>query len=155
MEYAKSVAVKKVLREALENSYTKKDIMDRLEEEFKYVDFPTEKTGDIISKDMAACLWRYIVEERALGRTIKFVEPIKLNIFDTEITVRPDFIVCGANSFEVVKIRASKNYMTKTEEMEDNGIIRIVAVRKSFDSSKYCRNCNGIVLFFTKRKQIL
>lgn len=131
IEYAKSVAVKKVLREALENSYTKKDIMDRLEEEFKYVDFPTKKTGDIISKDMAACLWRYIVEERALGRTIKFVEPIKLNIFDTEITVRPDFIVCGANSFEVVKIRASKNYMTKTEEMEDKELYALLQYGKA------------------------
>ena len=34
-------------------------------DKFEKFTFPAEKTGDIISKDMTACLWRYIVEERA------------------------------------------------------------------------------------------
>ena len=127
MEYYKSIAVKKVLHEALEKSYSEKEVAIRLEEEFKTIEFSTERTGDIVASDMSKCCIRYLRSERALARTIRLADPLTLNICGMKFIAKPDLIVKnGTNSYEIVKFRASKFSMTQKEVKEDKELYALL-----------------------------
>ena len=150
MEYYKSIAVKKVLREALEKNYSKRDIEIRLTEEFKEIDFPTEMTGDIVATDMARCISRYLDSERILKRNIKFADPMELDIFDVRLTVRPDFVVYTKGHIEVVKIRASKNRMAREEMANDKELYALLQYGKALVPVGYTGSIDASYYFLRK-----
>lgn len=108
VEYQKAIVVKNVLKNALSSDECT-NVKSEIQKGFEDIDFPTEKTRELMAGEMTACIRRYL---RSESRQPVFMGAMDLSIFDLNVSVAPDVIFYTSEGLEVVKFSASRPKIT-------------------------------------------
>lgn len=111
--YDKAVLVKTILKEALINKLSYKEIYDKVIKGFKDIDYPSNETRRINAETSFNLITRYLDWEYNNNRTMFFPEDKDLTIFGINVQVSPDVCFIQDNTLEVVKFKTGKPNITQ------------------------------------------
>lgn len=132
--FKKSVVIKNVLKEALNENWSKSHIKENLTKSLEEIKSSNSFQKDIQISEITDCIYRYISSETRMP--LPGVAPMDIDIFQKmHVLVAPDFIFRTGDTVEVVKIKTGKPDITQ------NGKKRDACAKKSLEL--YALFCYG------------
>lgn len=120
----KPMACRAVLKKYITGEITALDVPAELAKAFKEVGYIHPQQEQENLTEMTKQIMRYVRAEEAAKGTRTFIDPkpLTLNLFGTDVEVRPDAVVLAGNRIEVIKYKFKKPDISMTGASKDKSV---------------------------------